>query len=60
MCLHIVLRVGWVKWRLAFGVLCDKNVSTRLNGRFYRVVVRPTLVWDRGVVRPTLLYGIEC
>lgn len=49
-----------MKWRLAFGVLCDKNVSTRLNGRFYRVVVRPTLVWDRGVVRPTLLYGIEC
>lgn len=29
----------WVKWRLAFGVLCDKNVSSRLKGKFYRVVV---------------------
>ncbi|XP_060183241.1 uncharacterized protein LOC132613217 [Lycium barbarum] len=30
-------------------VLCDKKVSPRLKGKFYRVVVRPTL-----------LYGAEC
>ncbi|XP_059302163.1 uncharacterized protein LOC132054118 [Lycium ferocissimum] len=40
---------GWVSRRLAFGVLCDINVSSSLTGKFYRVVVRPTL-----------LYGAEC
>lgn len=28
---------GWMKWRLTFGTLCDKNVSLRLKGKFYRV-----------------------
>ncbi|XP_060216871.1 uncharacterized protein LOC132644299 [Lycium barbarum] len=37
---------GWVKWRLAFGVLCDKKVSPRLKGKFYRVVVRPTFFYE--------------
>ncbi|PHT50435.1 Protein PIR [Capsicum baccatum] len=40
---------GWVKWRLAFGVLCDQNVSPRLKGKFYKVVIRPAI-----------LYGVEC
>nr|XP_009774571.1 PREDICTED: uncharacterized protein LOC104224587 [Nicotiana sylvestris] len=39
--------VGWMKWRLASGVLCDKNVPLRLKG-------------DKVVVRPTMLYGAEC
>nr|XP_009775252.1 PREDICTED: uncharacterized protein LOC104225182 [Nicotiana sylvestris] len=38
-----------MKWRLAFGVLYDKNVPLRLKGKFYRVVVRPAT-----------LYGAEC
>ncbi|KAK4364064.1 hypothetical protein RND71_015422 [Anisodus tanguticus] len=40
---------GWMKWRLASGVLCDKKVPPKLKGRFYRVVVRLTI-----------LYGAEC
>ncbi|KAK4372544.1 hypothetical protein RND71_007928 [Anisodus tanguticus] len=40
---------GWMKWRLASGVLCDKKVPPKLKGKFYRVVVKPTM-----------LYGVEC
>ncbi|XP_070004261.1 uncharacterized protein [Nicotiana sylvestris] len=40
---------GWMKWRLASGVLCDRNVPLRFKGKFYRVVVRPAM-----------LYGAEC
>ncbi|XP_055802220.1 uncharacterized protein LOC129871346 [Solanum dulcamara] len=43
------ISAGWMKWRLASGVLCDKKVPPKLKGKFYKVVVRPTL-----------LYGVEC
>jgi len=41
--------MGWMKWRLASGVLCDKKVPRLLKGKFYRAVVRPAM-----------LYGTEC
>ncbi|XP_070055348.1 uncharacterized protein [Nicotiana tomentosiformis] len=40
---------SWMRWRLDSGVLCDKNVPPRFKGKFYRVVVRPVM-----------LYGVEC
>lgn len=40
---------GWMKWRLASGVLCNEKLPPKLKGKFYKVVVRPTL-----------LYGMEC
>ncbi|XP_070054044.1 uncharacterized protein [Nicotiana tomentosiformis] len=43
------IRVGWMEWRLAFGVLCDKKVPPILKGKFYRAVVRLAM-----------LYGAEC
>lgn len=37
------IKVGWMKCRLKSRVPCDKNVSSRLKGKLYRVKVRPTL-----------------
>ncbi|XP_075076841.1 uncharacterized protein LOC142163453 [Nicotiana tabacum] len=38
---------GWMKWRLASDVLCDRNVPLRFKGKFYRVVVRPAMLRNR-------------
>ncbi|GKE58927.1 hypothetical protein Tco_1498112, partial [Tanacetum coccineum] len=43
------IQVGCLKWRAATGILCDKKVPLKLKGKFYRVAIRPTM-----------LYGLEC
>ncbi|GJT00728.1 NHL repeat-containing protein [Tanacetum coccineum] len=43
------IKTGWVKWRAAFGVLCDRRIPLKLKGKFYRVAIRPAM-----------LYGSEC
>lgn len=43
------IRAGWVKWRQATGILCDKKVPQKLKGKFYRTAIRPAM-----------LYGAEC
>ncbi|KAF3629887.1 hypothetical protein FXO37_28720 [Capsicum annuum] len=40
---------GWMKWKLASRVLCDRKVPPKLKGKFYRVAVRPAM-----------FYGAEC
>ena len=43
------IQAGWCRWRVATGILCDKRFPARLKGKFYRVAVRPVM-----------LYGTEC
>ncbi|GJT17181.1 retrovirus-related pol polyprotein LINE-1 [Tanacetum coccineum] len=43
------IRACWVKWRAASGVLCDRRIPLKLKGKFYRVAIRPAM-----------LYGSEC
>ncbi|GKB83271.1 ataxia telangiectasia mutated family protein [Tanacetum coccineum] len=43
------IRVGWMKWRAASGVVCDRRIPLKLKGKFYRVVIRQAM-----------LYGLEC
>ncbi|GJW30143.1 retrovirus-related pol polyprotein LINE-1 [Tanacetum coccineum] len=43
------IKVAWMKWRAATGVLCDRNVPLKLKGKFYRVAIRLAM-----------LYGSEC
>jgi hypothetical protein len=44
-----MISAGWLKWRQASGVLCDKKVPQKLKGKFYRMAIRPAM-----------LYGAEC
>ena len=43
------ISAGWLKWCQASGVLCDKRVPQKLKGKFYRMTIRPAM-----------LYGVEC
>ena len=50
-------RVGWLKWRLASKVLCEWCIPTRLNGNFYRTVIRLILI---SLLKKTITYRVEC
>jgi hypothetical protein len=41
-----IIRVGWVKWRQAYGVLCDKKVPNKLKGKFYETTIRPAMMYS--------------
>nr|GEU78428.1 retrovirus-related Pol polyprotein LINE-1 [Tanacetum cinerariifolium] len=43
------IRAGWMKWKAASGILCDKRIPLKLKGKFYRATIRPAM-----------LYGSEC
>lgn len=33
------------KWRSALGVLCDKRVLIKIKAKFYKTVIRPTILY---------------
>ncbi|GJT38900.1 zinc finger CCCH domain-containing protein 18 isoform X1 [Tanacetum coccineum] len=39
------IKAAWMKWRAATGVLCDRKVPLKLKGKFYRVAIRPALLY---------------
>ena len=39
------IKVGWLKWKHATGVLCDKRMPVGLKGKVCRTVVRPTIMY---------------
>jgi hypothetical protein len=40
------IKIGWVKWRQASDILCNKNVPNKLKSKFNMMVIRPTLMYD--------------
>jgi hypothetical protein len=43
------IKAGWMKWRRASRVLCNKRVPRKFKSKFYRTAIRPAM-----------LYGVEC
>ncbi|KAG2599597.1 hypothetical protein PVAP13_5KG423621 [Panicum virgatum] len=39
------IRAGWMKWRQASGVLCDKKVPQKLKVKFYRTAIRLAILY---------------
>jgi len=38
------IKCGWIKWKEASGVLCNKRIPMRLISKFYKSVVKPGYV----------------
>ena len=43
------IKAGWLKWRLASEVLCDRRMTIRFKENFYKTTIRPVMT-----------YGAEC
>nr|GEZ40761.1 hypothetical protein [Tanacetum cinerariifolium] len=37
--------VGWMKWRAASGVPCDRRIPLKLKRKFYRFAIRPAMLY---------------
>lgn len=40
-------QANWLKWRAAIRVLCNKKFPPKLKGKFYRVTVKTTLLYQK-------------
>jgi len=50
------IKAGWLKWRSATGVLYDRNIPLWLKRKFYRIAIRPALLYDTELLLGHLCY----
>ena len=39
------IKAGWIKWRNASGVLCDRCIPLRLKKKIYKTAIRPAMFY---------------
>ena len=39
------IKAGWIIWRQASGILCDKKVPQKLKDKLYRTTIRPAMLY---------------
>lgn len=40
------IKTGWLMWRNASGVLCVKRVPIGLKNKFYKIAIKPTILYE--------------
>jgi hypothetical protein len=53
------IKVGWMKWCQASGVLCDKREPHKLKGRFYRTAIRPAMLYESSVLIKIIINNLD-
>jgi len=43
------IQAGWLKWRSAIGVLCDRNIPLWLKENFYQTAIMSALLYGQNV-----------
>ena len=39
------IQSGWKNWKRVSGILCDRRLSLRVNGKVYKTVLRPAMMY---------------
>ena len=47
------IQARWMSWRKVSGILCDRKLSAKVNGKMYKSVVRPTILYGSETVAVT-------
>ena len=40
------IQSGWKNWKRISGILCDRRISLRVEGKVYKTVVRPAMMYS--------------
>ena len=40
-----IINIAWSKWRETTGVMCDRNIPTKLKNKVYKTASKPAMVY---------------